>query len=105
MHRPNSSFISTRVTSTSRFTFPPQLLLVLAALFWGGHWVVARAVYTESTPFALSFWRWLTAAMVLAPFAWRPFVADVCIVRANWKWIALMSLCGTGLYNGIGYVG
>jgi drug/metabolite transporter (DMT)-like permease len=79
--------------------------LVLAALFWGGHWVVARAVYTESTPFALSFWRWLTAAMVLAPFAWRPFAANASIVRANWKWIALMSLCGTGLYNGIGYVG
>lgn len=83
----------------------PRLLLVLTALFWGGHWVVARSVYTEATPFALSFWRWLTAAAVFAPFAWRPFVADWPKVRAQWKWIALLSLCGTGLYNGIGYVG
>ncbi len=78
---------------------------MLAALFWGGHWVVARAVYTESTPFALSFWRWLTAALVLAPFAWKPFIADLAKVRAQWKWIAVLSLCGTGIYNGIGYVG
>ncbi len=83
----------------------PRILLVLCALFWGGHWVVARAVYTESTPFALSFWRWLTAAAVLAPFAWKPFVADWDKVRAQWRPIALLSLAGTGLYNGIGYVG
>jgi drug/metabolite transporter (DMT)-like permease len=42
---------------------------------------------------------------VLAPFAWKPFVADFDKVRANWKTIALLSLCGTGLYNGIGYIG
>ena len=78
---------------------------MLAALFWGGHWVVARAVYTESTPFALSFWRWLTAALVLAPFAWKPFIADLAKVRAQWKWIVVLSLCGTGIYNGIGYIG
>ncbi len=78
---------------------------MLCALFWGGHWVVARAVYTESTPFALSFWRWLTATAVLAPFAWKPFAADWDKVRAQWKWIGLLSLAGTGLYNGIGYVG
>ena len=78
---------------------------MLTALFWGGHWVVARAVYTEATPFALSFWRWLTAALVLAPFALKPFIADWPKVRAQWKWIVLLSLCGTGLYNGIGYIG
>ena len=93
------------VPTQPRFTFSPQLLLVLTALFWGGHWVVARAVYTEATPFALSFWRWLTAAAVLAPFAWKPVVAEAAKLRAHWKWIALMSLCGTGLYNGIGYIG
>jgi drug/metabolite transporter (DMT)-like permease len=62
-------------------------------------------VHTEATPFALSFWRWLTAAVVLAPFAWKPFMADAAKVRAQWKWIAVLSLCGTGVYNGIGYIG
>ncbi len=86
-------------------TVSPRFLLVLTALFWGGHWVVARAVYTEATPFALSFWRWLTAAAVLAPFAWNHFIADAAKLRSQWKWIALLSLSGTGLYNGIGYIG
>ena len=88
-----------------RLHLPPAALLVLSALFWGGHWVVARAVHTEASPFALSFWRWFTAALVFAPFAWRPLVADAARLRAQWKWIALLSLCGTGIYNGIGYVG
>lgn len=78
---------------------------MLTALFWGGHWVVARAVITESTPFALSFWRWMTAAALFAPFAWKYVVRDAATLRAQWKPIALLSLTGTGLYNGIGYVG
>lgn len=62
-------------------------------------------MHTEATPFALSFWRWFTAATILAPFAWKPFIADFAKVRANWKWIVVFSLCGTGVYNGIGYIG
>ena len=78
---------------------------MLAALFWGGHWIVARAIHTEFTPFALSFWRWFCAAAVFAPFALKPLIADWPKVRAQWKWISILSLCGTGVYNGIGYVG
>jgi drug/metabolite transporter (DMT)-like permease len=93
---------------------PPQIpslvrsapfLLVLTALFWGGHWVVARAVIGEATPFALSFWRWAVAAAVFAPFAWKYVSADAGRLRAQWKSITLLSLTGTGLYNGIGYTG
>jgi drug/metabolite transporter (DMT)-like permease len=80
-------------------------LLVLTALFWGGHWVVARAIITEATPFSLSFWRWACATAILAPFAWPHVVRDAAKLRAQWKPIALLSLTGTGLYNGIGYVG
>ncbi len=98
-------FRAAALPPTFRLTLSPQLLLVLTALFWGGHWVVARAVYTEATPFALSFWRWLTAAVVLAPFAWKHVVSDAPKLRGHWKPLALLSLTGTGLYNGIGYVG
>lgn len=84
---------------------PPTLLLVLTALFWGGHWVVARAVYPNASPIGLSFWRWVTATAVLAPFAIGPFLADAPRLRAHWKALALASLTGTGLYNAVGYVG
>ncbi len=93
------------VHPAARLATSAPFLLVLAALFWGGHWVVARAVITESTPFALSFWRWVVAAAFFAPFALPRVVADWPRLRAQWKPIVLLSLTSTGLYNGIGYVG
>ena len=81
------------------------ILLVLTALFWGGHWVVARAIIPESTPFALSFWRWAAAAAVFAPFALPHVIRDAAKLRAQWKPILLLSLTSSGVYNGIGYIG
>lgn len=83
----------------------PSLLLTLSALFWGGHWVVARAIHADATPVSLSFWRWLTATAVLAPFAWKHLRADAGELRTQWKSLLLASLTGTGIYNAIGYVG
>ena len=96
---------SAALPDSARFYRSAPFLLVLAALFWGGHWVVARAVISESTPFTLSFWRWTCAVAILAPFAWPHVVRDATRLRAQWKSIALLSLTGTGLYNGIGYFG
>ena len=96
---------SAALPDSARFYRSAPFLLVLAALFWGGHWVVARAVISESTPFTLSFWRWTCAVAILAPFAWPHVVRDAAKLRAEWKSIALLSLTGTGLYNGIGYFG
>jgi len=81
------------------------LLLTLAALFWGGHWVVARAITPEATPISLSLWRWLTAALMLAPFAWRQMIEDAPKLRSQWRSLLLLGLTGTGIYNAIGYSG
>jgi drug/metabolite transporter (DMT)-like permease len=83
----------------------PHLLLVLTALFWAGHWIVARAVHLEVTPAALSFWRWMTAIAVLIPLAGRQLARDWPVVRAHWKAIAFFSLTGNALYNMVGYYG
>ncbi|HUJ88502.1 MAG TPA: DMT family transporter [Burkholderiales bacterium] len=83
----------------------PHLLLALTALFWAGHWVVARAVHLEVTPVSLSFWRWTTAIAVLLPLAGRQLARDWPVVRAHWKAIAFFSLTGNALYNMVGYYG
>jgi drug/metabolite transporter (DMT)-like permease len=44
-------------------------LLALANLLWAGNWVIGRALRGAFDPVALNFWRWLIAALVLAPFA------------------------------------
>jgi drug/metabolite transporter (DMT)-like permease len=83
----------------------PHLLLALTALFWAGHWIVARAVHLEVTPVSLSFWRWATAIAVLLPLAGRQLARDWHVVRAHWRAIALFSLTGNALYNMVGYYG
>src|SRR5690606_6720270 len=49
--------------------------LVLAAVFWAGNALVARAVRDDIPPLSLSFWRWSLALAILLPFVaptlWR----------------------------------
>jgi drug/metabolite transporter (DMT)-like permease len=44
-------------------------LLALANLLWSGNWIAGRALREAFDPITLNFWRWLIAAVVLAPFA------------------------------------
>jgi drug/metabolite transporter (DMT)-like permease len=83
----------------------PHLLLSLTALFWAGHWIVARGVHLEVTPVSLAFWRWMTAIAVLVPLAGRRLGRDWPVVRAHWKAIALFGLTGNAVYNMVGYYG
>ena len=44
------------------------LLLTLMALFFAANHVIGRGVHEEIPPVGLSFWRWVTGALILAPF-------------------------------------
>lgn len=83
----------------------PHLLLALTALFWAGHWIVARAVVPYTTPVGMAFWRWAAALAVLAPFAIPPLVRDWPAYRRAWRPILFFGTCGTVLYNAVGYTG
>ena len=45
------------------------LYLILTMVLWSAALVIARGVHEIAPPFALAFWRWLGAAIVLLPFA------------------------------------
>ena len=45
------------------------LYLVITMLLWSAALVVARGVHETAPPLALAFWRWLGAALAVAPFA------------------------------------
>jgi len=55
-------------------------LVATAALFGGNH-VVIRAIAGETSPFALVFWRWTLAALVLAVFAAVPLWRARSVLR------------------------
>jgi drug/metabolite transporter (DMT)-like permease len=84
----------------------PYLLLVLTNLFWAGNFVVGRAVHGLMPPAGLTFWRWVIALAVLAPFAAGAVRRDWVLVRRHWPRLAVMgamSVCGFSvlLYTGL----
>ncbi len=80
-------------------------MLAAAAVFWGAHWVVARAIVPHVTPIGMSFWRWVVALLVLLPFAWGALHRDRAQLLAAWRPILFFGTVGTVLYNAIGYYG
>jgi drug/metabolite transporter (DMT)-like permease len=83
----------------------PYLLLPLAPLFWSGNFIVGRAVRAELPPLGLAFWRWCLSALIVLTVA-RPHLArDWPIIRAHWKILALLSICGIAAFNTLVYTG
>jgi drug/metabolite transporter (DMT)-like permease len=83
----------------------PYLLLMLANLFWAGNWIVGRGIRGQVPPFALSFWRWAIALVVIAPLAWPHLRRDWPRLAASWRWLALFGFLGTAIYNALAYIG
>lgn len=88
-----------------RFQPSPYLLLSLTALFWSGNYVTARAMHASMPPVALSFWRWLLAAAILAPFCWRPVLAQWDVLRRHGGLIVVLGLLGVASFNTLVYIG
>jgi len=83
----------------------PYLLLTLANLFWAGNWIVGRGMRAEVPPIALSFWRWVIALAFLLPLAWPYLKRDRALLLASWRWLTLLGIFGTCLYNALTYIG
>lgn len=83
----------------------PYLLLTLASLFWAGNWVVGRGMRADVPPIALSFWRWIIALACLLPLAWPYLKRDRAALIAGWRWLAILGILGTCLYNALTYLG
>jgi len=80
-------------------------LLVIALASWGSSWTAARAVHADITAFALAFWRWAGAGMILFPFAARHARTDLPVALKHWKWLAFYGICGAAAYAMLGYMG
>lgn len=83
----------------------PYLLLSLAALFWAGNWVVGRAVREAMPPLALNFWRWLVAALLLAPVALPRLAGKGAALRRHRLLLFLLGFTGVALFQALIYTG
>ena len=82
----------------------PYFSLVLAALFWSGNFVLGRGVNGVIPPFALSFWRWAVALLVLAPFSAPHFWRQRRLLRRYASLIVVQGILGVTGFNTILYL-
>ena len=88
-----------------RLRASPYLLLTLTPLLWSCNWIVGRALHEDVPPMALTFFRWLFAALMLAPFVVRSLPRDWPTIRASWRTMLLLGAIGIALHNAFAYAG
>lgn len=73
--------------------------VLVAVLCWAGNALVARAFAGEIPPFALAFWRWSLALVIVLPFVALPIWRHRAEVRhASWR-LLLIAAFGIAGYN------
>lgn len=82
----------------------PRFLMLLPGLFWAGNAIVARSVASDLPPVGLAFWRWVVAALVIAPLAWPHLARDVPKMAARPGVMLLLAALGIAIFNTLLYV-
>lgn len=78
--------------------------LFLAVASWASNTVLARGVVGEIEPFALSFWRWLAALVLILPFSLSHLRRDWGKLLARSGMLALLAFLGVAVYNSALYL-
>lgn len=82
----------------------PYILLVIAALLWGGNFVIGRGFAATMPPFTLAFIRWVIAFLFFLPFAKNEVIANIPLWKKEWKTLFWMSLTGIVGFNTLLYI-
>ena len=91
-------------THHQRQIFIGIALAVLATFIWSGNFIIARGVIKDIPPVALSFYRWLTATIIILPFAWKYFVAERKIIKQRFFFFLLAAATGVSMFNTFVYI-
>jgi drug/metabolite transporter (DMT)-like permease len=91
--------------STVKNVFTGMGLAVLATLIWSGNFIAAKGVFAQIPPGTLAFYRWLTATVIIFPFAFAHIRADWKIIKQSPGYLFWVSLTGVTLFNTLVYIG
>jgi len=83
----------------------PYAALTVTMMCWGGNWVVGRAIRGDMPPVALTFWRWTTALVLLAPFALPRLRGKGAVLRRHWRLLAVLGGSGVAAFQVLAYLG
>ncbi len=79
--------------------------LCLAVFFWAVNTVIARKVIFEIRPMTLSFYRWVTAFIIILPFGLVHLKKDKRQIADNLGFLFLLSIPSVAVYNSVLYIG
>ena len=79
-------------------------VLAFLMVLWSSNAVLGRYAVHDFPPIALTYGRWIVAALVLAPFGLRELVRQRVLLVAHWKIILLLAALGTTAFNALYYV-
>ncbi|HEU4858486.1 MAG TPA: DMT family transporter [Chitinophagaceae bacterium] len=79
-------------------------LAVLATFIWSGNFIIARGVIKDIPPVTLAFYRWLTATVIILPFAWKYFFAERKVIRQRFLFFLLAAATGVSMFNTFVYI-
>lgn len=82
----------------------PYILLVIAAILWGGNFVIGRGFAATMPPFTLALIRWIVAFLFFLPFAKNELVENIPLWKKEWKTLFWMSLTGIVGFNTLLYI-
>ncbi|MGE8603379.1 membrane protein [Bordetella trematum] len=77
---------------------------LLAVLIWSVNMVVTKMAASVISPAAISFYRWVVAVLVLAPFTLPGVLRQWALIRPNLWRLAVLGALGMGVYQGLLYV-
>ncbi|MGF7448015.1 EamA family transporter, partial [Klebsiella michiganensis] len=72
----------------------PYLLLTLAALFWGGNYVVGHILVQGADPILMTEARWALTALLLVLLYQRQIRDSRPLFRQNGATLLVLTLCG-----------
>lgn len=90
-------------TKTLQPVYAGILLAILASFIWSGNFVVARAVAGKISPVSLAFFRWLTASLILLPFAGPGLRSQWPRIRSSFWYLLTVAFFGIAVFNTLLY--
>ncbi|MDB2413226.1 DMT family transporter [Litoricolaceae bacterium] len=85
--------------------YRPYLVLLLPPLFWAGNFIVGRAFSAELGAITMSFYRWLLALCLLAPFAYSRVRQELPIILNHLPILTVLALLSVASFNVLLYLG
>jgi drug/metabolite transporter (DMT)-like permease len=66
--------------------------------------VLGRGIRADIPPFALAFWRWAIALMLILPLALPHLKSQWPLLKKGWRAILVLGVLGVGCYNTFAYI-